>query len=213
MIKELLEKRNLPPLQSRDAMLDLLQREVYGYLPPKPDKLSWKKEENTIKRYFAGKATMNEAVLTAHLGVNEFSFSIKYVLPTAPGPHPFFIHINFRPDVPDRYQPTEELVDHGYAVFTFCYQDITADNGDFSDGLAGVLFDDGKRGLSDSGKIALWAWAAHRVLDFAMTFDCLDHQRAIVAGHSRLGKTALLAAAKANRPNGRSENAAAAPWP
>ena len=195
MLQELLNKRNLPPLLSREEMLELLQREEYGYLPPKPNKLTWKKEEDTIRRYYAGKATYNEAVLTSQIGVKEFSFPIKYVLPTAKGPHPFFIHINFRPDEPDRYQPTEELIDHGYGVFSFCYRDITSDDEDFTNGLAGVLYEGGKRASHDAGKIALWAWAAQRVLDFAETIPGLDFERAIVCGHSRLGKTALLAAA------------------
>lgn len=199
MLKELLDKRELPSLLSREEMLELLQREEYGYLPPKPDRLSWKVEENTIRRFCAGKATMNEAVLTARFGVKEFSFPVKYVLPTAKGKHPFFVQINFRPDVPDRYQPTEELIDHGYAVFSFSYLDITSDDGDFTNGLAGVLFEDGKRAPDAPGKIAMWAWAAQRVLDFAESISCLDHRRAIVCGHSRLGKTALLAAATDER--------------
>lgn len=199
MLKQLICQRNLPPLQSRAEMLEVLQHEEYGYLPPKPDQLTWKKEEDTIRRFFAGKATMNEAVLTARFGVKEFSFPIKYALPTAPGKHPFFIQINFRPDMPDRYQPTEELIDHGYGVFSFSYKDITSDDGDFTNGLAGVLFEDGKRSPTDPGKIAMWAWAAQRVLDFAESIPGLDHRRAIVCGHSRLGKTALLAAAADER--------------
>jgi len=42
-----------------------------------------------------------------------------------------FIHINFTDLIPDQYQPTEEVIDCGYATSTFCYQDVTVDNGDF----------------------------------------------------------------------------------
>lgn len=45
----------------------------------------------------------------------------------------------------------------------------------------------------------MWAWAAHRALDYAYTIDCFDADCAIVCGHSRLGKTALLAAATDER--------------
>lgn len=46
----------------------------------------------------------------------------------------------------------------------------------------------------------MWAWAAQRVLDYAQTLDeLLDLDCAIVCGHSRLGKTALLAAATDKR--------------
>ena len=33
MLKELVEKRNLPPLKSRDEMIDVLLKEEYGNLP------------------------------------------------------------------------------------------------------------------------------------------------------------------------------------
>ena len=41
MLNTLLKERNLPPLQSREQMLDILQKEVYGYIPAKPESLSF----------------------------------------------------------------------------------------------------------------------------------------------------------------------------
>lgn len=70
-------------------------------------------------------------------------------------------------------------------------EDVTADNNDFCDGIAGVLYR-GERKESDCGKIAIWSWAASRVMDYCRTLNCLDFSKAAVIGHSRLGKTALL---------------------
>jgi hypothetical protein len=110
------------------------------------------------------------------------------------------LHINFRDSVPDRYQPSEELCDNGYAVFTVCYNDITRDNDDFTDGLAGILFENGERkNDTDCGKIAMWAWGAQRVMDYIITQPGVIHDRVTVVGHSRLGKTALLAGATDER--------------
>jgi len=103
--------------------------------------------------------------------------------------------LNFRDLVPDIYYPAEEICDNGFAVLTVCYKDVTSDNGDFDDGAAGAAFGGRERGDADGGKIALWAWAASRVMDYAETLPQLDPARAFVAGHSRLGKTALLAGA------------------
>ena len=55
MLKEILESRGVPALKTREEMLDMLHKEEYGYMPPKPDKLCW--EEKTISNNFcAGKA-------------------------------------------------------------------------------------------------------------------------------------------------------------
>lgn len=195
----LLQQRQLPALRSRAEMMDLLQREVYGYLPEKPLSVSFSVTEPISRNFCAGKARGERMVAMCDLGGRVFSFPFASVIPTDGKRHPFFIHINFRSDVPDRYMPTEELVDCGFAVISFNYHDVVRDNADFTDGLAGCLFENGQRKTTDPGKIALWAWAAHRMMDYAMTRDELDHSRGIVCGHSRLGKTALLAAATDER--------------
>lgn len=199
MLKRMLEERKIPDLKSRDEMLEIMQKEVYGYLPPKPDRLEWTVKNNYIGNFCAGKAAAQYVTLTAYMGEKSFSFPFMAVIPKGEGPHPFFIHINFRPNVPDRYMHSEEIVDNGFACLSFCYEDVTKDNGDFCDGLAGVLYENGERGLHDPGKIAMWAWAAQRVMDYAMEEPRLDKNCAIVCGHSRLGKTALLCGATDER--------------
>lgn len=199
MLQKLLNERNLPPLKSREEMLEILQAEEYGYMPQKPDGLIFEVKENIRANFCAGKASLNEIIVTVKIGEDEFKFPFKAVIPTNEGKYPFFIHINFRDAVPDIYMPTEELVDNGFAVLSFCYKDITDDNNDFTDGLAGVLYKNKKREGSNPGKIAMWAWAAQRVMDWAVTCDKLDKDYSIVCGHSRLGKTALLAGATDER--------------
>ncbi len=199
MLKELLAERKLPDFLSREEMLDMLLREEYGYLPEKPTKTSYSIEENIIPHFCAGKAKCDKVNITVTVKNKEFTFPVYATLPTKPGKYPFFICINFRDNVPDRYLYSEEIIDSGFAVISFCYKDITSDDGNFTDGLAGVLYPDGKRKPFDAGKLALWAWAAQRALDYAFTLDILDKNCACVCGHSRLGKTALLAAATDER--------------
>lgn len=169
-------------------------------MPPTPEKISFEVEEDCVKNFCAGNAVLNRVTATVTLNGKDFSFPFYCTLPTEKGKHPFFIHINFRDDNPDRYMPTEELIDNGFAVLSFCYKDVTSDDGDFTNGLAGILFENGKRNDTDPGKISMWAWAAHRVMDYAETLgDVLDLDCGIVCGHSRLGKTALLTAATDSR--------------
>lgn len=193
-------KLSLPDLRSREEMLDILQKEEYGYMPSLPDELSFTLEENTVNNFCAGKAVLNKVTANCRINGKPFSFPFYASVPTSEGKHPFFVHINFRDNVPDIYQPTEEIIDNGFAVLSFCYKDVTSDDNDFTNGLAGVLYENGLRGERDAGKLAMWAWAAQRVLDFAYTRpDLFDLGSATVCGHSRLGKTALLTAATDER--------------
>ena len=199
MLQEILNQRGVPALHSREDMLDIMQKEVYGYLPQKPDTLTWKIQDNFIPNFCAGKVTCQKIELTAAWGDKSFTFPFVATIPKGEGPFPFFIHINFRPDVPDRYMPSEEITDNGFAVLSFCYNDVTTDNNDFSNGLAGVLYEGRERGPLEAGKIAMWAWAAQRVLDYAEGEPRLDKSCVTVCGHSRLGKTALLCGATDER--------------
>ena len=199
MLAESLKKRNVPDLLGREEMLEILLEEEYGHMPPKPDEISWIVEPDVVANFCAGKASYSKVTISCELNGQTFLFPVSCVIPNKEGKHPFFVHINFRDSVPDRYMPTEELIDEGFAVLSFCYEDVTKDNADFTDGLAGILYPNGERESNDAGKIAMWAWAAQRVMDYAETLDNLDMDYSVVCGHSRLGKTALLTAATDER--------------
>ena len=200
MLNKLLIEKNLPKLKAKEEMLDLLLREEYGYLPPKPNEISFDIIDSANNN-FAGKAYSKKVIINCKLGNKDFSFPCYCAIPVKEGKHPFFVHINFSNEMPHKYQPTEELIDNGFAVLTVYHNDVTKDDKDLTNGLAGVLYPDGKRkNPTDAGKIAMWAWAAQRVLDFAETMpEKLDMSHACVCGHSRLGKTALLAGATDSR--------------
>jgi hypothetical protein len=93
----------------------------------------------------------------------------------------------------------EQSIDRGYAVATVYYGDIFPDKADFNDGVFPQFFkpQPGQKSPGDvaPGAIAMWAWGVHRIVDYLVTVPELDKTRIAVTGHSRLGKTALLAAA------------------
>ncbi len=51
----------------------------------------------------------------------------------------------------------------------------------------------------EGGRLAAWAWGYHRVIDFLLTQPYVHPKRIVVTGHSRGGKTALLAGATDER--------------
>jgi hypothetical protein len=91
----------------------------------------------------------------------------------------------------------EQSVDRGYAVATFYSGDIDPDRPEVREGIQPHLRKPGqtKPGPHDWGTIAAWAWGLHRAVDYLLTDKDIDKNRIAVVGHSRLGKTALLAAA------------------
>jgi hypothetical protein len=93
----------------------------------------------------------------------------------------------------------EQSIDRGYAVATCYYGDLFPDKADLDDGVYKHFNHPtpGQKSPGDtgSGAIAMWAWGLHRIIDYLVTVPELDKSRIAVTGHSRLGKTALLAAA------------------
>ena len=168
LCEELLAKRKLPEMwdesstdwaSCRAEIKEILQREVYGYRPGEPEELQFTELPETPfpGHFFAWKAVSRKVEIRGRLNGREFSFPVHAVLPKGKKNLPFFVHINFRPDMPDGYMPTEEIIDNGFALFTFGYGEVTADNGDFTDGLAGTVFGGREPAGSDCGKIALWS--------------------------------------------------------
>jgi len=210
MIREELAKRRLPsPFvdengeqittaeqweKQREKIKELLSYEEYGNLPGKPDQLFFSTVSSN-SRFCASEATLEKIIMTIVMNGRAFSFPFYFTYPNKPGKFPTVILINFKDDVPHRYLPSEEINSQDVAVASFCYTDFTADDWDFTNGFSGLLFPDGKRKPHDTGKIAMWAWAAMRIFDYLETRDNVDLKNVSVAGHSRLGKTALYAGA------------------
>jgi hypothetical protein len=94
----------------------------------------------------------------------------------------------------------EQTIARGYAVATFYNGDVDPDKPDFTDGIHAALAAPGEaRGLHAWGSLAAWAWGFQRAVDYLVTDPDLDRARIAVFGHSRNGKTALLAGAMDER--------------
>ena len=85
---------------------------------------------------------------------------------------------------------------------TFHYYDVYFDQDDkINDTIYPLFGINSNSDLQDNtGKsIAAWAWGCSRVLDYLLTLKYIDKKRAIVLGHSRLGKAALWCGAQDQR--------------
>ena len=87
-------------------------------------------------------------------------------------------------------------IGRGYALATFYHGDLDPDKDDFTDGIHAAFAPPGHvRGAQDWGTIAAWAWGVMRAVDCLAADPAVDASRIAAVGHSRLGKTVLLAAA------------------
>jgi hypothetical protein len=92
----------------------------------------------------------------------------------------------------------EQAIDRGYAVSLFCNADVVPDDA-VQAGKRLKLFRPAERAdapaADDCATIAAWAWGLMRAMDYLVTVPEIDGAHIAVVGHSRNGKTALVAGA------------------
>lgn len=219
MLKELLEKRDLLPILKledgtdvtpgtwetrRREMRTALEKYSYGHTPPPPKRVWGELQRDTSPEFtnaYAGKVRQERILLSFETEHGVCSFSFVLAVPKRAEKPPVLLHLAFRRDLPDRYVPVEEITDAGYALAVVCYKDMVNDNlsGDYSDGIAAHFGTASEREPEEWGKIGMWAYGASRILDYLLTREDIDAAHTAVIGHSRLGKTALWAAAQDER--------------
>lgn len=199
MLKEMLDARRLPALRPKEEMLSLLLREEYGVLPEMETRVFAGKPAELEGRLDGGLCALSQVDLTVETPNGSHTFPLRRLLHRDGKKHPFVVFMDFSSAAPSFYFPVELIADRGWDVLSFCYRDVTSDDGDFSTGLAPLLLPHGQDTPDAAGKLRIWAFAASRVLDYAETLDTLDLNNAAVLGHSRLGKTALVAGATDER--------------
>jgi len=92
--------------------------------------------------------------------------------------------------------PLKEILSRGYGVATAWYWDIEPDRADgWQTAVRARLAAALKIEPREWSAIGAWAWGLGRIADYLATDKQVDPRRLIVIGHSRLGKTALWAAA------------------
>ena len=188
----------------RPELLDVFLENEYGRRPvERPDTLAFETAEPD-RLMMDGKAIRKRvrASWKGPYGSQSFVFTAFIPVSAKERPAPGFILICNRPAAanidPERVQrsefwPAEEIVARGYAALAFWNGDVAVDNAR-SNCTQGVHACWAKERTANSwGALSAWAWGASRVLDWVETEPLLDAKHFGVVGHSRGGKTALLA--------------------
>ncbi|HEY2341444.1 MAG TPA: acetylxylan esterase [Chthoniobacteraceae bacterium] len=196
---------------------NLFQHYEYGFQPPAPAKVASKVEREDASA-LGGKATLREVTLS--WGRPDIEIHLLLVFPNhRDKPVPTFVGLNFEGNEALVTDPKvrlpnpaaearrgkeldtwnlEEIIDRGYALATFFCGDVVPDKAEPAFERL-KAFRPAERANApspdDCATIAAWAWGLSRALDYLITVPEIDGKKVAVTGHSRLGKTALVAGA------------------
>ena len=167
----------------------------YGGLPPTPPAdavVSDKISSSTSSKRFAGLTVTLHDYAVSIGGAAPLSFRIKVWTPAGDGSFPVVLN----GDGCWQYLTDAILADalrRGFAIAQFNRCEFARD--------ADVPRDHGVyRALpGDYGALAAWAWGYHRAVDALVQLPFVDAKRIAITGHSRGGKTVLIAAATDER--------------
>ena len=167
----------------------------YGHMPPAPKNVT--AEVLSSETVYDGGATKKHILLSMGPG-RKIKVNVGIIIPKGKGPFPVILKNDSRIfNVPI----AEEVVKRGYIVADYIRTDLDPDR-KAAVGPAQTAYPD-----YDWATLAVWAWGGMRVIDYLVTLDVVDKKRIAFTGHSRGGKTALLAGALDERialvaPNG-----------
>lgn len=190
--------------ERRPEIVEDFAREIYGRIPANTPKITWEILE-TDPHALDGRATLKRIV--GHIDNSRHptatpSIQITLHLPAnATGPVPVLVAIGgFGPPpgfpVPKGPTALDLVLAHGWGYATFAPYAVQSDSGaGLTEGIIGLVNEGQPRKPDDWGALAAWSWGLSRVIDYLETEPAVDAKRLGVQGHSRFGKTALVAAA------------------
>lgn len=122
----------------------------------------------------------------------------RYTPINAQGPVPLMVIV--WGSFPTPVATIEKLIDAGWAVAIVNTGAIQMDSGaGLHEGIIGLMNGGKDRKPDDWGVLAAWSWGLSRVLDYFETDKAINPKQIGIQGHSRWGKTALLAGALDSR--------------
>ena len=159
----------------RDRMKEKLSYYISGSFPPPPENLQYK----LVKETKDGEITIHTVEL--NFGPqNRAKLTIKLMIPPGKGPFPVFL-TNW-----NHNEWAYIAVRRGYIGCIYAGADAKDDTEDYSEIW---------RGEYDFTRLMRRAYGASRAVDYLYTLPYVDKDKIAITGHSRNGKTSLMAAA------------------
>ncbi len=192
------------------------EREILGKAPADLPKVTWEVVKTTPKKYGGFDVVSKRLVGHGDNSIDpQISVNIEMTLTTpahVAGPVPIIMELAFDKDFEDSLATPasevvpresghygvewEPLLKRGWGFAVLSPTSFQADNGSgLTEGIIGLMNKGQPRGLDDWGTLRAWAWGASRAMDYFETDRAVDAKQVGLEGHSRFGKTALVAMA------------------
>jgi hypothetical protein len=187
----------------RSEIIDLLMDVQYGNMPDTPEVVSesngaWEELENGHKQ----RRDRLEFTPSRDKPLTSFSLGITVTYPSEEAiSHRLQNTLNFdRTRIPALLyvggKTFDSVLDNGYAIINYPNDSLEPmEMGKPRLGPAREAYKSLYAKQFSWGSISAWAWGARRVLDHVIRMPEIDGKRVAISGHSRNGKTALLAGA------------------
>jgi hypothetical protein len=201
----------------RPEIVEDFDREILGRVPANTPNVTWEVVSTTQEK--VGDVPVITKKLAGHVDNSAYpsiKVTIELELTTpanASGPVPVIMELglskefmaaffkNFpggMPGGPGNKGPTwqQQVLARGWGYATYIPYSVQADSGaGLNEGIIGLANKGQPRKLDDWGSLRAWAWGASRALDYFETDKSVDAKQVGLEGHSRFGKTALVAMA------------------
>ena len=171
----------------RAELLELVQGNVYGHLPPPGGETSF---VEIIEHKVPSGMHRQYKITCGPQG--KVSFVLDVMTPQGDGKFPVILRGDWcwgkTPQA-----TSEKILSRGYALAEFNRCELAQDNERRETGLY-LAYPEG-----DFGAAAAWAWGFHRCVDVLTKLPYIDAGKVAIVGHSRGGKAALFAGATDER--------------
>ena len=203
--------------ERRPEIVEDFDREILGRVPANVPKVTWEVASTTQEK--VGDVPVVTKKLVGHVDNSAYpriTVKIEVILTTpanAAGPVPVIMELAFSneflaanakntpemmPGGPGNEGPTwqQQVLARGWGYAILSPAGFQADNGaGLTEGIIGLTNKGQPRKLDEWGTLRAWAWGASRVMDYFETDKAVDAKQVGLEGHSRFGKTALVAMA------------------
>ena len=201
----------------RPEIVELFDREVLGRVPGNAPRVAWQVAHQSqetaagipvLFKHLAGKVDNSSCPSIP------VTLDLLVVTPAeAKGPVPVILELAFSaesmgviahmipemmPDGKGNEGPSwqEQILRRGWGYAILLPTSFQDDSGaGLRKGIIGLVNKGQPRKPDDWGTLRAWAWGASRAMDYLETDKAVDARRVGIAGHSRFGKTALVAMA------------------